>query len=89
MEEIDRKRGANVAGIIAQDLLVVVDPAMGHHLLRLLVEDLRRSTGASREWLADLLALTCYVRDALPEELRVPVPTMAEIRGDGGQGLVA
>lgn len=56
------------------DILIIVDPAMAHHLLRLLVDDLARSADASPEWRQEVSAIAHYIHDALSPSLRISLP---------------
>lgn len=61
------------------DILIMVTPWMAHHVLRLLADDIARPTDVAPDWRLQVLALACYIRDVLPDSLRIPLPSTDEL----------
>lgn len=70
--EKDPRRHRVTSAAEEHNVLIMVSPGMAHHLLRLLADDIARPTGAAPDRRLQVIALACYIRDVLPDSLRIP-----------------
>ena len=71
-----------------EDVLVPLHPTMGLYLLRLITRDLEYLRGrGSIEWQEEIAAFALFLRDLLPAEFRIPVPTLptSDLSMDGAK----
>ena len=73
-----------------QDLLLAMDAVTGLYVLALITTDLRRTAhSAPRDWLESVTGFALYLRDLLPEEYQVAVPTLPEPGPGSGARRIA